>query len=204
VNIAFKRGAMHLLQSARHRLPPVAGVMARWQPVRARLAGHWQNLAPRERTQLLLMVAVLAGALLWLLFTRPALQTLRYWHDEMPRLRSQATALQAVLADVAPPATTGAQASRPAAERLSASLDQGGLAGTYSIHHTEAGWIVAVDHPTDATRLVAWLMRAPAELHLTIKQAVLERAPPTPTGQGSRITANVVFSEQPPPARNGT
>ncbi|MFT4173112.1 MAG: type II secretion system protein GspM [Rhodocyclaceae bacterium] len=185
--------------------PAIARLRARLHPLLAHTADRWRSLTPRERGQVLLMIAVLCAALLWLVFTQPALRTLRHWQEETPRLRSQATALRRVLADVMPPHSVAEAPARPVVERLAASLDAGGLTGAYRIRPAGADWVVAFEQPVDAARLAAWLMNAPTTLDLTIRQATLQRAhSDTPTRQDGRVTATLTFSTPQQRSRNGT
>ncbi|THF60461.1 type II secretion system protein GspM [Pseudothauera rhizosphaerae] len=183
---------------------PVGGVMARLrarlQPVHAQATSRWRGLAPRERKQILLMVAVLAGAAVWLLFTKPALDTLRYWGEEMPRLRSQAAALRDILADVGGvPSALGAQTGPPAA-RTSASLDQIGLAGTYRMREDGTTLIIGFEQPVDAARLTTWLLNAPAGLGLAVERATLQRI----DGDEHGIKASVTLAARQRQPGNGT
>lgn len=193
-------------QSIRKRIAPVGAVMARvrarLQPSISQAVNRWHGLGPRERKQVLLMLGVLVAAVLWLLFTKPALDSLRYWDDEMPRLRSQAAALQDVLADVSTPLRVEDTSTQTVSERVGASLDQGGFAGTYQVRNSGPDLVVEFEQPVVSTQLVAWLMSAPAALGLSVKQVTLQRDHDKPAGQTSRITATVTLAGQQQP-RNG-
>ncbi|HCB1211688.1 type II secretion system protein GspM [Alcaligenes sp.] len=195
-------------KSIRKFIAPANAVITRWrnrvQPSVSQAVNRWHGLRSRERQQVLVMLGVLIAAVLWLLFTKPALDSLRYWADEMPRLRSQAVALQDVLADVsAPPSASGAF-TQSASERIRESLEQRGFDGAYQVRSSGSEIVVQIEHPVTSTQLVAWLMIAPPTIGLSVKQVTLQRDHSTPAAQTSQITATVTLAEQQQQPRNGS
>lgn len=156
---------------------PQAWLVLRWQTRLQPLLQHgrdrWHGLAARERLQLQCMAAVLLAALIWLLWVQPALHSLRYWGEALPRLRSQSVALQEVLAEVG--GLQVAPGNLPPAKRLAFSLDQAGLAGRYRLQSRGAELELTFTPAVDAVRLTTWLLHAPAALGLTVQQLTLER-----------------------------
>src|SRR5690606_41127517 len=91
-------------------------------------AAQWRALSGRERR--LVGVAAIALALggLWLLGVEPALRQVVRWEAEIPKLRSQAQALEQVLAEVPPaPAVPSASDSGNAVADVRAGLEAAGL-----------------------------------------------------------------------------
>ncbi|NMG35321.1 type II secretion system protein M [Azoarcus sp. TTM-91] len=145
---------------------PLAGGILRHA---ARLRGAWQALVPRERMQLTLGLAALALALLWLLGVRPALASLSYWEAELPKLRSQAQALETVL-NGAGAAAAPTEKGLALADRLGAALDHAGFAGSYRfIDGAQADGVqFELSTGLPAARLMPWLLDAPTALGLEI------------------------------------
>ena len=171
--------ARHFSTRIHRPLAWMVGLATRWharlQSLREHGLAHWHRLTPGERLQLKLLVTVLAAALIWLLGTRPALHSLRYWNEELPRLRSQSAALQEVLAEVGSPQAAQAPPLSTAIHRIALSLDQAGLAGSYRLQQSGTELCLFFTPTVDAYRLGAWLLHAPATLGLTVQHATLER-----------------------------
>ncbi len=189
-----------------HRSRTVAGELRaqlarRRQALSGQLGRRWQGLTPRERKQLRLMLAVLLGAAVWLLFARPALATLRYWNDELPRLRAQSIALEAILADGAGPRVAPNARQVPPARRVAASLDQAGLTGSYRLSGGKPELVITFAQPVPAGPLLVWLLNAPVSLGLPVRQVLLERSDATAEG---RIKATITLATHSPSGRNGT
>lgn len=185
---------------------PVAGVLTRirtgLQPVCSQAAARWHGLTSKERRQVLWMVAVVVGAVIWLLFTKPALDTLRHWESELPRLKSQSAALHDVLAEVGGMQVVPSTNEQSAPERVKNSLDQAGMAGMYRVAEEEGDLVVIFEQPVDASRLVSWLITVPAVSGSTVQQASLERVSTHDAeAQDIRVRASVRLAQQ---SRNGT
>ncbi|WP_411881445.1 type II secretion system protein GspM [Polaromonas sp. YR568] len=175
-------------------------LQARLQPVLAQARSRWRGLSQRERKQILGMLAVVAVAFVWLVLVKPPLATLRHWNTELPRLRSQAAALADVLSDAGSPATAAASSSAGPAERVRASLDASGLAGAYQLREAGAAWEIEFGDAAAASRVMDWLLAAPASLGMVVQQATLQRSEDGASpGQKShvRATATVALKRQP-------
>jgi general secretion pathway protein M len=153
----------------------VAQLQARTQPILEQLESRWRGLSRRERNQIAGMIAVVVVALVWLLLTKPALDTLAHWGNELPRLRSQAAALKDVLADVGSPTPAPSDSSLDLASRVRASLDAGGLAGGYQVREIDSALQIEFERSADASRVMAWLLGAPASLGMTVQKVTLQR-----------------------------
>ncbi|MDD0974711.1 type II secretion system protein GspM [Pseudomonas fontis] len=139
---------------------------------RQRAEAAWQGLAPRERLAVMLCASVLGGAVLWFGLIQPPLARIDHWQAETPKLRSQALALNALLAEV--PATSPAPEQQAAALRQSlaaAGLDAycqvQGEAGNWQLHWQQA--------PVEA--VMDWLLQAPRHLALAVGESRLQRDP---------------------------
>lgn len=186
-------------------LVPVTGLLARvrtaLQPTLLQVTARWHGLTSKERRQVLLMVAVVVVAIIWLLFTKPALDTLRHWDSELPRLRSQSAALHDVLAEVGGVQAISSAHEQPALERARNSLDQAGMTGIYRVVEDGGNLVVTFEQPVDAPRLVSWLINVPVS-GLTVQQASLERVGAHDAeAQDIRIRASVRLAQK---SRNGT
>lgn len=144
------------------------------KPALASAKGRWQALSVKERKQLLIMVALVGFVGAWLTLTKPALDSLTYWEDELPRIRTQAKTLQLILADVEPPDIAGST-SRTQIQQLRLSLDYAGFAGTYLISQREGNLQVDFQQPADAEQLLAWLFTAKSYPGMAIQQLNLQR-----------------------------
>ena len=99
-----------------------------------RLQPWWQGLSLRERRTVLLGAALLGSTLWWLLLVQPALSRIAHWEVETPKLRSQAQALDSLLASTPLPPDPAQQA--PA---LRHSLEAAGLGGVVVFGHQGGG-----------------------------------------------------------------
>jgi len=143
------------------------------RPAFAQVQGRWRGLSPRERLQIVGMIAIVAAALVWLVLVKPAIETLGHWDSELPKLRSQAAALKDVLADAGPVAAPGDSSLGPV-ERVRDNLDAAGLAGTYELQEAGDTLHIAFGR-NDSPRAIAWLLDAPA-LGLKVQQVTLQRS----------------------------
>lgn len=175
-------------------------LQARLQPVLAQAQSRWRGLPQRERKQLVSMLAVVIAAFVWLLFVKPPLATLRHWSNELPRLRSQAAALADVLSDAGSPATAAAGSSAKPAERVRVSLDAAGLVGAYQLREAGPALQIEFERSADTSRVMDWLLGAPASLGMEVQQATLQRSEESASpAQKShvRATATVAVKRQP-------
>lgn len=180
---------------------PAQRLQARLRPVLAQARSRWRGLSQRERKQIQGMLAVVAAAFVWLVLVKPPLATLRHWNTELPRLRSQAAALADVLSDAGSPAAAAASASSAAgpAERVRASLDAAGLAGAYQLREAGPDLQIEFGDAAAASRVMDWLLAAPASLGMVVQQATLQRSEDGASpGQKShvRATATVALKRQ--------
>ncbi|WP_342325144.1 type II secretion system protein GspM [Kosakonia sp. BYX6] len=153
---------------------------------------YWRGLTRRERQQVAGMIAVLAIALVWLLLTRPALNTLSHWQQELPRLRSQHAALQKVLAEVGGgPINNGARQESPE-QRLAQSIAAAGLTEQHAVQAEGASWVLIFAQPVNAQRLVSWLLSASATTGMAVQQVSIERVDAGETD--TRVTASVTLA----------
>lgn len=167
-------------------------VRARLQPAASRLGAQWRGLSERERRQVVLLVIVVVAAAAWLLLVKPALDALRHWDQELPRLRSQAAALQKVLAEtgIQQASAPSGKGSDDAVSRVRASLDAAGLGGTYTLTQ-EASALRITFKSVDARQLTHWLLALPPA-DLPITQATLARIDAPQDGAGTHISATVL------------
>ncbi|HKS32621.1 MAG TPA: type II secretion system protein GspM [Enterobacteriaceae bacterium] len=168
---------------------------AKVDPIRQQLSARWRALSPREHRQTGLMLAVLTGALLWLLLIKPALNTLDHWQQELPRLRSQQAALQTLLGQAT---ATDSAAPTTLLQRINASLDLAGLRGDSRVTPAGAEMVVTFAQPVDAARLITWLLNTSTTPGMTVQQVRIDRAgagenaPETAT----RVSASVTLAAQ--------
>ncbi|NMX56682.1 type II secretion system protein GspM [Pseudomonas sp. WS 5146] len=143
--------------------------MNKWQQVRSQSHVFWTGLAVRERRMLAGAGLILASLLTWLVLVQPALKKIDYWQVEIPKLRSQAEALQVLLQGVAAPRQADDSALRQA-------LDGAGLQGHYQLQAlAPGGWQLTFEN-APADRVVDWLLGNPRSFSLEVSEARLQRA----------------------------
>ena len=139
--------------------------------VRSQLNQRWRTLAPRERSALGLMAALVAALLVWLVAVQPAWHTLRASPAQLAQVEAQLQQMQGLaqeartLRGAAPVSPTqAATALRAATERI------GG--GARIVIQGERATLSLTNAPSDALR--SWLVEArsaararPVELQLT-------------------------------------
>lgn len=149
---------------------------ARIAALQQRSRQWWQGLAARERRGLLLSAVLLGALVLWSALIQPALARISHWQMETPRLRSQAQALDALLAQAPAPAAVlpGDQLE----QALRQSLEDAGLGCCYQLERAETpgGWQLQL-HKAPADAVLNWLQRAPTRFALAVGQAHLQRDP---------------------------
>lgn len=136
-----------------------------------RLQPWWHGLSLRERRAVGLGALLLASTLWWLVLVQPALSRIAHWEVETPKLRSQAQALDGLLAQA--PALPSPQQQEPA---LRQSLDAAGLANHYQLQAVEGGWQLQFQL-APAESATGWLLQAPAQLGLSVMHSRLQRDP---------------------------
>ncbi|MGA0609900.1 type II secretion system protein GspM [Caldimonas sp. KR1-144] len=140
----------------------------------APLRSRWQALAPRERLVLGVAAALLGLLLVWLIFVRPAVATLRSAPAQLDALDAQLQHMQRLAAEVRelrtlPPvnATQAEAALRATTERLGAAarLTLQGDRATVSFNGVAgealAGWLGEVRSAARARPIEASLTRSP-------------------------------------------
>ncbi|WP_144631027.1 type II secretion system protein GspM [Bordetella genomosp. 13] len=163
---------MKMPRRKRVALPPALQRSLRTSIERAETA--WAGMAVRERRLVVLCAAVVIGALCWLAAIEPALKSIERWRAELPRLRSQSAAVEAVLGEVPAPRPAPADAQGYQAA-LAGQLDGAQLGGTYQLTADgAAGWRVAFNDASPAA-LIPWLLTQPAQLHLRLAEVSLRR-----------------------------
>jgi general secretion pathway protein M len=158
----------------------------------APLRTYWRGLAKREQRMLLAGGLAVALVTTWWVLVEPALKSIAYWQEELPRLRSQATALDGVLKErqvaVAAPAMPDA---------IRRSLDASGLAGHYELASSrgQAGSPMAWElkfSQAPAGALVGWLLAEPPRLAAALAEVELARAGTSNNdGQGAVLSGRV-------------
>jgi len=166
-------------------------------PVLARARGTWRGLSRRERLQVAAMVAIVVSAFVWLVFAKPALDSLEHWDKELPRLRSQAAALKEVLADAGTSAALGDSSLSPA-DRVRESLDAASLAGAYELREVDATLRIEFAH-AGASRAISWLLGAPALLGWKVQHVTLQRTESSAVlDRESQFNVQATMVAQPP------
>ncbi|SHI46849.1 type II secretion system protein GspM [Pollutimonas bauzanensis] len=167
-----------------------AAFMPRLAAAYAQGAAQWRLFSARERRLMAAAALCLSAASAWLLLVNPALGLIAHWRQEIPKLQSQASALEDVLGEAAmqaPVAPAGDAAAQLA--RLRLSLDAAGLQGRYEVSSLAGGQGAAPDAPrADVIRveikgapidqLMPWLTVWPDRLGHEVVAVALERSGP--------------------------
>lgn len=148
---------------------------------------RWQALSARDRLAVASAAIVMVLALTWLVFARPALETVAHWQRDLPKLRAQSAELDQILSDV--PAARGQHSGAGPSESPQAGLDRAGLQGRYRVqvvvNDAPAGtgkaapakaWRIQFDEPVPAASVFPWLLAVSARADLEVVGAVLDRA----------------------------
>jgi general secretion pathway protein M len=157
-------------------LPPAW--LAGWQTAGEQASRHWKQLSPRERRLARGLAAVVIAAMLFAIALRPAWREVARWQDDLPRLRVQAAAVDALVQEAQ--ALKREQGNRIAdaamQDALRSSLARAALGATPQVDRLEdgKGWRVAFDGVSPAA-LFDWLAYAPGLLRLRIVQVRIVR-----------------------------
>ncbi|GAA4343180.1 hypothetical protein GCM10023144_45820 [Pigmentiphaga soli] len=170
-----------------------AAVRASWPAALRRhgatAAQRWARLAPRER--LLLGVAgALAGlALVFLVLIEPAWTATRRLQAELPRLHTQAAAVDALVREARTlrRTPTGRMSAEETRQALVDSLRQAGIEARVEdagpdVSQTPGALQVELDNVA-AGALMQWLEAVPSQTRLKLAEAALER----PAGDDGRL-----------------
>ncbi|WP_166886149.1 type II secretion system protein GspM [Pantoea sp. Cy-639] len=149
-------------------------IKPRLQALHGQARQRWQALAPRERRAVTLAGLLLGALFGWQVLTAPALARIEHWQAETPRLRSQAQALDALLAQHS--VVTGSLS-----EALAQSLEQAGLTAQSRLSDTGDGWQLDWQQaPAEAA--MAWLQGVPSRYGLSVGRLTLRRDPEAAVG----------------------
>ncbi|UVH57826.1 type II secretion system protein M [Variovorax paradoxus] len=146
---------------------------------------RWRALSARDRLAVGIAALLVTLAFLWLVLTRPALDTVARWQQELPKMRAQSTELDRLLAGV--PAARGGGAGP--SESPQAGLDRAGMQGLYRIQVVVAdapasagstppvkAWRIEFAEPAPADKVFSWLLAVSARSDIEVTGAVLDRA----------------------------
>ncbi|MFU6992859.1 type II secretion system protein M [Pseudomonas paraeruginosa] len=162
----------------------------RWNPLLRRAQAYWRQLAPRERRTVAGGGLALGLALTWQLFVEPPLARIEHWQAELPRLRSQAAAVDAVLGEVE--ALRGPLLDGTAdAQAIGRSLRDQGLDG-FQLEAMGPGQWQLDFASASGEALLRWLARSPTALRLSVDQARVTRLEaPAEEQAGGLVSASI-------------
>jgi len=186
----------------------LATYRARWQAQWASAQHFWQRSSARDRRILRIAAVLVPLLVLWYGFIEPPLRHIDHWQAELPRLRSQLSALETVLADVeGPPPAVLTGDPRTVLEQH---LDAAGLRGHYRLTSGDGNgdgeaaagtWQLTVeDAPAEA--LMNWLLDDAPRLRLTVRGAQLQRV--ATRSEAPALISGVVSMEQAPGAKDSS
>lgn len=149
-------------------------------------ATRWRALPSRDRLAMGAAAVLVMLAFLWLALTRPALDAVARWQQELPKLRAQSAELDRLLAGV--PGARAGGAAGPS-ESPQAGLDRAGLQGLYRLEVVVSdapaangsappakAWRVEFDKPAEAALVFPWLVAVSARSDIEIIGAAIDRA----------------------------
>ena len=175
------------LASARMSSPAAAAAPAGSPPQRSPLRAHWQRLAAREQTLVLLAAAVIGLALLWWLLLAPALHTLKTSAARHAAVDAQLRQMQQWQAEAQQLQDAPRTPALDAPAQLQRSVQQlpGGSARVVIAGDQATVTLQAV--PAEA--LAQWLAQLRTSAHAVPQQAHLKRSPASaaPTWDGTLV-----------------
>ncbi|UZT80840.1 type II secretion system protein GspM [Ectopseudomonas chengduensis] len=181
----------------------LAAYRARWQTQLASAQQFWQRSSARDKRMLRIAAVVLPLCLLWYGFIEPPLSRIDHWNAELPRLRSQLSTLESVLAEVEGPKSSAVQDPE---EVLKHYLEAAGAEGTYTVTtSTDAAGTRTVRLTVDAIpadALMNWLLVEAPRLRLGVRTAHLQRT--EKSIEAAVLVSGVVTMEQAPGAKESS
>jgi general secretion pathway protein M len=174
----FRAGLSRAAPAAEWLPASVSALLSAWRTGIEQAAQHWRQLSPRERRLLRILAVAVVAAALYVVAWRPAWRDVVRWQDELPQLRTQAAAVDALVREAQ--ALKREQGHRIAAaameEALKTSLASAALGGTQHVDRLEngTGWRIDFDGVA-AGALFDWLAYAPRLLHLRLAEARIAR-----------------------------
>lgn len=155
-------------------------------------ATRWRALPSRDRLAIGAAALLVVLAFLWLALTKPALDAVARWQQELPKLRAQSAELDRLLVGV-----RGSGAAGPS-ESPQAGLDRAGLQGLYRLQVVVSdapaatgsappakAWRIEFDKPVEAALVFPWLTAVSARSDIEIIGAALDRADGAAAATGS-------------------
>jgi general secretion pathway protein M len=174
-----------------------------WQRARTQATGYWQGLALKEKRLLLGGGLSLLSLLVWLVLVQPALKSIDHWQAELPRLRSQASAVQALLKTVQAPTSIAGDELEQA---LRQSLEASALTGHYQLQAPQGGagpWqLTLTDAPAAAA--INWLLDSHRRFSLSVSEAHLQRADAAGQDETAGQISGIVRMDQAPGAKESS
>ena len=172
----------------------LATYRARWQAQTASARQFWQRSSARDKRILRIAAVLLPALLLWYGFIQPPLERINHWQAELPRLRTQAATLEAVLAEVQ--GATSALSGNDPQQALQQQLDSLGLAGHYQLSRDGQRWQLSVDNAA-AEPLLNWLLDDAPRLGLQVRDAHLQRSAGQDSEAAPRVSGRVSMEQAP-------
>ncbi|MET3179215.1 UNVERIFIED_ORG: type II secretory pathway component PulM [Variovorax guangxiensis] len=174
------------------RLRPLARRLEPLQRGMQEGATRWRALPSRDRLAIGAAALLVVLAFLWLALTKPALDAVARWQQELPKLRAQSAELDRLLVGV-----RGSGAAGPS-ESPQAGLDRAGLQGFYRLQVVVSdapaatgsappakAWRIEFDKPVEAALVFPWLTAVSARSDIEIIGAALDRTDGAAAATGS-------------------
>ncbi|MDZ4190969.1 MAG: type II secretion system protein GspM [Pseudomonas sp.] len=181
-----------------------AAYHARWQAQLASAQQFWQRSSARDKRMLRIAAVVLPLCLLWYGFIEPPLSRIEHWHAELPRLRSQLSTLEGVLADVEDPRSSAVHEAPE--DALKHYLEAASAESNYTVTtSTDAAGTRTMQLTVDAVpadALMNWLLIEAPRLGLTVRTAHLQRT--EKSIEAAALVSGVVTMEQAPGAKESS